>query len=506
MSVAAVERAAELANLARQYFQPEYGQFINGEWVAGDSGEQIPILNPTTGEVISRIAAGNPADVTRAVDAAHAAFASWGKTSPYERQVILMEIARRLEARTDDFAMMETLDNGKTIIESHIADIPMTVGLFRVYAGAISDLQGSTVDFPGATMLTHREPLGVVAQIIPWNIPLISFGFKVGPALAAGNTVVLKPAESTCLSVLELVKEIQDLLPPGVLNVVTGYGPDVGEALVTNPKVRKVAFTGSRPTARAVMGYAQANIIPQTMELGGKSAMIICDDADLDQAAEGAVMSTVFMKGEVCLAGSRVFVHERIYDDFLERFMSQLGNVRQGDPTDQTTQLGPQASQKQLDRVLSYLELGPQEGVSVLTGGKRAEVPGLDGYFVQPTVFTDVRNDMRVAQEEIFGPVTCVMPWKDEEQVLDLANDSIYGLGGGIFSRDIGRAHRLARGLQTGSIWINRFYNFQPGQAFGGYKQSGFGREGSAEALLHYTLTKGVVVNLEDGPLGLFNG
>jgi acyl-CoA reductase-like NAD-dependent aldehyde dehydrogenase len=317
--------------------------------------------------------------------------------------------------------------------------------------------------------------------------------------------VVLKPAETVCLSVLEFIKECSDLIPPGVVNILTGYGPDVGEALVTNPKVRKVAFTGSRPTARAIMGYAQKNIIPQTLELGGKSAMIICDDADLDQAVEGAVMSTIFMKGEVCLAGSRCFVHEKIYDEFLARFAGTIQHVQHGDPTQQTTHLGPQASQLQLDRVINYLEIGQEEGATALTGGKRASVPGFDGgYFVEPTIFTDVTNDMTIAQEEIFGPVTCVMPWKDEEQVLDMANNSIYGLGGGIFSKDVGRAHRLARGLETGTIWINRYYNFVQGQAFGGYKESGFGREGSAEAIKHYTLTKGVVITLDDGPIGLF--
>lgn len=494
-----------LKELAGKYFQPEYGLFINGEWVAGDSGETIPVLSPATGEEISRIVAGNESDAARAVDAAHRAFPAWAATSPYERQAILFEMGRRLKARADDYAMMETLDNGKTLLESHMADVPMASGMFGVYAGAISDLHGDTVDLPGATMITHREPIGVCAQIIPWNIPLISMSFKLGPALAAGNTVVLKPAESVCLSVLEFIKECSDILPPGVVNILTGYGPAVGEALVTNPKVRKVAFTGSRPTARAIMGYAQKNIIPQTLELGGKSALIVCDDADLDQAVEGAVMSTTLMKGEICLAGSRCYVQEGIYDEFVSRFADTIRGIRHGDPTQPTTQLGPQASQLQLDRVLRYLEIGAEEGATALTGGQRATVPGFDGgYFVEPTIFTDVTRDMTIAQEEIFGPVTCVFPWKSEEQVLEMANDSIYGLGGGIFSTDLARTHRLTRGLQTGTVWVNRYYNFVQGQAFGGYKQSGFGREGSAEAIGHYTLTKGVVINLQDGPIGLY--
>ncbi|BCP14194.1 aldehyde dehydrogenase family protein [Mycobacterium paraintracellulare] len=505
MSLADTANRSSLADLARRYFQPEYGHFIGGQWTAGDSGQTIPILSPATGQEIARIAAGNAADCDRAVDAAYEAFKSWGTTSPYERQAILFEMGRRLQARGDDFAMMETLDNGKTITESQMCDIPMASGMFGVYAGAISELRGDTVDLPGATMLTHREPYGVCVQIIPWNIPLISMAFKLGPALAAGNTVVLKPAESTCLSVLEFIKEISDLIPPGVVNVVTGYGPDVGEPLVTNPKVRKVAFTGSRPTARAIMGYAQKHIIPQTLELGGKSAMIVCDDADLDLAVEGAVMSTVFMKGEVCLAGSRIFVHDKVYDEFMSRFAGIVSQVRHGDPTDAATQLGPQASLKQLERVLHYLELGPREGATVATGGHRATVKGLEGgYFLEPTIFTDVHNDMTIAKDEIFGPVACVMPWKTEEQVLSLANESIYGLGGGIYSSNLGRTHRLVRGLQTGTIWVNRYYNFVQGQAFGGFKESGFGREGSAEALQHYTHTKGVVINLDETPLGLF--
>jgi acyl-CoA reductase-like NAD-dependent aldehyde dehydrogenase len=416
-------------------------------------------------------------------------------------------MARRMKARLNDFAMMETLDNGKTLFESGQFDIPATIGMLEFYAGAPFQMRGETVDHPDAITLVHREPLGVIAAITPWNIQLFAMVLKLGPALAAGNTLVLKPAESTCLAVLEFAKEMASLLPKGVFNVVTGLGPQVGEALVTHPLVRKVAFTGSRATARKIMSYASVNIIPQTLELGGKSANIVCDDADIDAAVEGAVLSTIFNKGEVCIAGTRAFVHENVYDEFLEKFTRILKHVRQGDPTDPQTSLGPQASKIQLDRVCEYLDVGPREGAKVAIGGRRATVPGLEGgFFIEPTVFTGVHNKMRIAQEEIFGPVTCIIPWRSDEEVIAMGNDSIYGLGGGVWTKNLSRAHRLARDLQTGTIWINRYYNFVPGLPLGGYKQSGFGREGSFDTLQHYTLLKSVVVNLRDGPMGIFGG
>jgi acyl-CoA reductase-like NAD-dependent aldehyde dehydrogenase len=317
--------------------------------------------------------------------------------------------------------------------------------------------------------------------------------------------VVIKPAESTGLSILEFFRECADILPPGVVNIVTGYGPEAGEPLVRHPLVRKVSFTGSKPTARKIMQYASQNIIPQTMELGGKSANIICADADLDAAAEGVVMSTVFNKGEVCISGSRTFVHESVMDTFLQKLSDQIGRVRQGNPLDPSTQLGPQASQIQFDKVAAYLELGPTEGASVIAGGHKAVIPGFEqGLFIEPTVFGNVRNDMRIAQEEIFGPVTCILGWRDEDEVLRLANESPYGLGGGVWTKDLTRAHRFARELQTGTVWINRYYNFVPGQPLGGYKESGFGRENSADTLNHYSQAKAVIINLTEGPLGLY--
>jgi aldehyde dehydrogenase len=474
-----------------------YGHFIGGEWVGGDSGETIPLKNPATGEKLAYIQAGNPSDADRAVEAAYRAFPQWSRSPAAQRTMLLRMIAQRIRERHFDYAMMETLNNGKPITDSFTHDIPGSMGMFEYYSSTAFHTYGQIHDFPDTTALVHREPIGVVAQIIPWNVPLLMAAFKLAPALAAGCTVVLKPAEVACLSVMEFIADIADLVPPGVINVITGYGPAVGEALVSNPKVAKVAFTGSRPTAQKIIGYAAANIIPQTMELGGKSANIVCEDADIEAAAQSAVVSTVFNKGEVCTAGSRVFVHESVADAFLEAFKRRLAAVRQGDPLDPATQLGAQASKTQFDKVKGYLELGPEEGATALTGGKPARIEGLDqGYFIEPTIFTDVRNEMRIAREEIFGPVTCVLRWTDEEEMLRQVNDVEYGLAGGIWTRDLTRAHNMARRMETGIIWINKWYNFTPGVAGGGYKQSGFGREGGLATLDHYTHTKVVAINL----------
>ena len=337
---------------AAKLFQKDYGHFINGAWVGGASGEKIPLLNPATGETLCHIQSGNGQDAVRAIEAASQAFPKWSRTTPSERQAILYEIARRLRKRLADYAMLETLNNGKPIMEAMHFDLPMAIEQFEMFAGAPWQLHGESLNTANAIGIVHREPLGVCAQIIPWNVPLIMMSAKIAPALAAGNTVVLKPSEIVCLSVLEFIREMADLIPPGVVNVITGYGPNIGETLVTHPKVRKIAFTGSRPTAQKLIQYASVNIIPQTMELGGKSANIVCDDADLDAAAEGAAMSVVLNKGEVCLAGSRVFVHERVRDAFLEKFQANLKRVSAGDPTAPTTQLGAQASKMQLDKIL----------------------------------------------------------------------------------------------------------------------------------------------------------
>ena len=490
---------------AAKLFSAQYGHLIGGEWVGGSSANTIAITNPATAEHLANIQAGNPEDIDRAVTSADRAFVKWSRTHPMERQEVLRGIARKIIERLQDYAMMETLDNGKPITDSAGFDMPGTAAVYDYFSTLPLHMRGDVTDFPDAISLAHREALGVCAAIVPWNIPMYCTALKVAPALAAGNTVVLKPAESTCLSILELFKDCQDIIPPGVVNIVTGYGPEVGEALVAHPKVRKVSFTGSRPTARKIMQYASRNIIPQTMELGGKSANIICADADLDAAAEGVVMSTVFNKGEVCISGSRTFVHKSIEDAFLEKLTNLIKCVRQGDPLDPHTQLGPQATQLHFDKIVSYLELGPTEGASLLTGGNKAHIAGFEkGLFIEPTVFANVKNEMRIAQEEIFGPVSCVLRWENDDEVIGLANASPYGLGGGVWTRDLSRAHRFAREMQTGTVWVNRYYNFVPGQPLGGYKESGFGRENSYETLYHYTQSKAVIINLNEGPLGLY--
>jgi aldehyde dehydrogenase len=479
-----------------------YGHFINGEWVDGHSGKQIDLLNPANRQVLAHIQAGDAVDVDAAVEAAAAAFPAWSRTSALYRQEVLRRMAAKLRERHLEYAMLETLNNGKPISEAYGHDINAAIANFEYFAGAAFHITGALEDFKNGTLLLHREAIGPVAQIIPWNVALLMASMKLAPALAAGCTVVLKPAETVCLSVLEFIKDIADIVPRGVINVVTGYGADVGESLVGHPKIRKVAFTGSRETARKLMTYAAKNIIPQTLELGGKSANIVCEDADIAAAAASVVHSTIVNKGEVCLAGTRVFVHRAVHDEFLEQLSKQLTRVRQGDPVDPETNLGAQASQAQFDKVMSYIELGVSEGATVHAGGVRAHIPGLeDGFFIEPTIFTDVRNDMRISQEEIFGPVTDILVWNDEDDMLREVNDSVYGLGGGLWTADLARAHRISRQMETGTVWVNRYYNSTIGQTVGGYKQSGFGREGSVEAMLnHYTVTKNVVINF--GPAG----
>lgn len=491
---------------ARPSIQEEYGHFIGGQWVQGSNDRKIALKNPATGEHLAWIQAGNADDARRAVDAAAAAFPAWSQTSPAERQGIYNEIVRRLQARLPDFAMLETLNNGKPIVEGLMFDVPGTIEQFQIFAGLPWSMAGKTLNRANGIALSLREPKGVCALIIPWNVPLLMMAWKIAPAIVTGNTVVLKPSEIVCLSVLEFVKEIADLLPPGVLNVVTGHGADVGEAIVTDPRVRMVSLTGSQQTARRLLEYSQANIIPQSLELGGKSAMIVCEDADLEAAAEALVMTTVFGKGEVCVAGSRVLVHDKIRDKFLDRVTAILESVRIGDPTQPHTQLGAMASQQQFDKVMKYLELGQAEGATLATGGARADGQGLEaGYFIRPTLFTDVRNDMRIAQEEIFGPVSCVIGWKDEEEALRIANDSKYGLAGGMWTRDINRAFRLSKGIEAGLVWVNRWFNFIGGVSGGPYKSSGFGKSmGHDAALENYTHDKLVLVNLTEGPLGIF--
>ncbi|MDX1872074.1 aldehyde dehydrogenase family protein [Mycolicibacterium sp. 120266] len=495
----ALDDDAVRATAARFATPRSYGNFINGQWCDTRRGRVLDLCNPATRDVVGHIARSSPADVQEAVRAARAAFPSWSGTPPVQRQRAPLAIADRLRQRRLDYAVLESLNNGKPVTEAYLHDVPSAIEQFEYFAGAAYHVKGDVADFCDTTVVTHRQAIGPVAQIIPWNVALLMASMKLAPALAAGCTVVLKPAESVCLSVLELIDDICDLLPPGVINVVTGLGAEVGEELVGHPDIRKVAFTGSRETARKILRYASTNIIPQTLELGGKSANIVCPDADVAAAAASVAVSTVVNKGEVCLAGSRVFVHDAVREEFLEHLHSMLAFVRQGDPLDPTTTLGAQASEAQFVKILDYIDIGRAEGATVFHGGNRATVPGFEnGWFVQPTVFTDVRNDMRIAQEEIFGPVTSVIGWTDETAMLHQVNDTRYGLAGGVWTKDVSRAQRIARSMDTGTVWINRYFNLTPGQAIGGVKESGFGREGTLGTVLdHYTVQKVVAYDLQ---------
>lgn len=479
-------------------FQSVYGLFIDGEWMPSSSGQTIESISPSTNQVLANIQAANNQDVDVAVNSAALAFKSWSQTSAEQRQELFLEIARRVKSRAADFALMDALDNGKTLGEASNFDVPLTAMLFEYYAGGAHTLAGETRSYNDALGIVTREPLGVIAAITPWNVPLIMLAQKVAPALIAGNTVVIKPSEMVCLSTLEFFREVQEVLPPGVVNVVTGYGPDIGEALVAHPLVRKVTFTGSIATARKIMQYSATNIIPQTLELGGKSANIVCADADIDAAVADAVGTTTFCKGEICFAGTRQFVHESIEDEFVEKFVTALGTLKVGNPLNSDTDMGAQVSSVQLDKVLNYVAIGAEGGATLACGGHRITANGLEaGNYMEPTIFTNVTNSMRIAQEEIFGPVSCVIRWKDLDSVLEMANDSQYGLGSGVWTQNLKQANFLAHGLDAGSVWINRYGNLRMGIPFGGYKLSGFGREMCLDTLNSYTQTKSIVLNLD---------
>ncbi|MFC0244963.1 aldehyde dehydrogenase [Falsochrobactrum ovis] len=492
-------------------FKQRYGNFIGGDWVEPKSGRYFDNISPINGQVLCQVARSEAADVEAALDAAHAAKDAWGKTSAAERALILSRIADRIEENLPKLAAAETWDNGKPIRETTNADLPLAVDHFRYFAGAIRAQEGGISEIDHDTVAYHfHEPLGVVGQIIPWNFPLLMAVWKLAPALAAGNCVVLKPAEQTPASILVLMELIGDLLPAGVINVVNGFGLEAGKPLASSPRIAKIAFTGETTTGRLIMQYASQNLIPVTLELGGKSPNIFFsdvtaeDDDYLDKAIEGFVMFAL-NQGEVCTCPSRALIHEKIYDEFMERALKRVEQIVQGDPLDPATMIGAQASSEQLEKILSYIDIGKQEGAEVLIGGERNHLAGdlAGGYYVKPTVFKG-HNKMRIFQEEIFGPVVSVTTFKDDEEALSIANDTLYGLGSGVWTRDGTRAYRFGRAIQAGRVWTNCYHAYPAHAAFGGYKQSGIGRENHLKMLDHYQQTKNMLVSYSPKKLGFF--
>ena len=493
------------------HFKEKYDNFIGGKWVAPVKGQYFENVTPITGQVFTKVARSTSEDIELALDAAHAAKDAWGTTSVQERANVLLKIADRLEDNLELLAVAETWDNGKAIRETLNADIPLAIDHFRYFASAIRAQEGGISQINNDTVAYHfHEPIGVVGQIIPWNFPILMGVWKLAPALAAGNCVVLKPAEQTPASIMVMMELIEDLLPAGVVNIVNGFGLEAGKPLATNPRIGKIAFTGETTTGRLIMQYATENIIPVTLELGGKSPNIFFedvmaqDDGFLDKAVEGLVMFAL-NQGEVCTCPSRALIHESIYDQFMERALERVKQIKVGNPLDPTVMMGAQASTEQLEKILSYIDIGKQEGAECLIGGEQNQLDGdlKDGYYVKPTIFKG-DNKMRIFQEEIFGPVLSVTTFKTKEEALEIANDTLYGLGAGVWTRDMTTAYRMGRGIQAGRVWTNTYHQYPAHAAFGGYKLSGIGRENHLMMLSHYQQTKNLLVSYADGPQGFF--
>ncbi|CRL61101.1 aldehyde dehydrogenase family protein [Proteus penneri] len=483
-------------------FRPleSYKMLIGGEWVTSTSQKTTKTYSPATGELLSEYQSGSDEDVDRAVTAARNAFKTWSKTSPAERQALLLKIADRLEQEQERFAWIESLDNGKPLNESKNIDLPASIDHFRYFAGVIrSHTDESAVLDENTISLVIREPIGVVGQIIPWNFPLLMAAWKLAPAIAAGDTVVINPATLTSLSLLELGRILNEILPAGVINIVTGRGSVVGQAILEHQDIDKLAFTGSTNVGYTVAEAAAKKMVPATLELGGKSANIVFPDANMKKAVKYSALAILMNQGQACESGSRLFLHKDIHDEFLKALKTEFESIRVGDPLDPNTQMGTQVSQDQMDTILGYVELAKKEGATVLTGGERITGEGYDdGFFVRPTIIINATNQMRVAREEIFGPVLCVIPFDNEDEVIEMANDSEYGLGGGVWTQDINRALRVAKAVRTGRMWVNTYHELPAHAPFGGYKKSGLGRETHKMMLDAYSQVKNIFISMKE--------